>query len=221
MIPLNIFQTWHTKLLPERMLHAIMEVKRNNPEFKHYLFDDKECYEFIKKYFGSVVSMAYSSLIPSAYKADLWRYCVLFIHGGIYLDVKYTNVDKIKLIQLTKKEHWCLDANDKDVYNAILVCKPQNEILLKVIKQIVENVKNKFYGDSFLEPTGPALLSKYFTEEEKKEFELKHIFNSENGNTKKFILFNKQHILTSYTGYFIDNKRKHYSNLWLEKKIYR
>jgi len=26
-------------------------------------------------------------LIPGAYKADLFRYCVLLIHGGVYADV--------------------------------------------------------------------------------------------------------------------------------------
>ena len=219
-IPLNIFQTWYTKTLSEKMLHAMLEIKRNNPEFKHYLFDDNECYQFINTYFGPDVSRAYNSLVPGAYKADLWRYCVLFVHGGIYLDVKYTNIDNFKLIELTEKEHWCLDANDKDVYNAILVCKPKNEILLKAIKQIVENVKNKFYGDVNLEPTGPALLSKYFTEEEKKQFVMKHIVNTENGDVKKVIIFDRQPILKSYTGYYADNKKKHYSTLWLEKKIY-
>ena len=41
-----------------------------------------------------------------------------------------------------------------------MVCLPGNKILLDAINMIVENVKNKFYGDSFLEPTGPKLLSK-------------------------------------------------------------
>merc|ERR1719476_8124 len=31
---------------------------------------------------------AYKSLRPAAYKADLWRLCVLWMHGGIYLDQK-------------------------------------------------------------------------------------------------------------------------------------
>jgi len=220
-IPLNIFQTWYTKILPERMLYAMLELKRNNPEFKHYLFDDNDCYEFIKKHFDPEVSIAYSSLVPGAYKADLWRYCVLFIHGGIYLDVKYTNVDKFKLINLTKKEHWCLDVNNKDIYNAILVCKPKNEILLKSIKQIVENVKNKFYGENFLEPTGPALLRKYFTDFDRKKIELKHYCYDENGESKRVIYFNDELILIAYKGYYIDNRiKKHYKNLWYSKNIY-
>ena len=32
---------------------------------------------------------AYDRLIPTAFKADLWRYCVLYKYGGVYLDVKY------------------------------------------------------------------------------------------------------------------------------------
>ena len=33
------------------------------------------------------VRQAYDSLIPGAFKADLFRYCVLLIYGGVYADV--------------------------------------------------------------------------------------------------------------------------------------
>ena len=29
---------------------------------------------------------AYDCLLPPAYRADLWRYCALYAHGGHYLD---------------------------------------------------------------------------------------------------------------------------------------
>jgi mannosyltransferase OCH1-like enzyme len=86
-IPTNIFQTWHSKLLPPLMAKSILLIKHLNPRFKYFLYDDNECREFIKNNFKSDVLWAYDSLIPGAYKADLWRYCVLFIHGGIYLDM--------------------------------------------------------------------------------------------------------------------------------------
>ena len=35
-----------------------------------------------------VAAAAYDCLRPASYKADLWRYCVLYTHGGIYLDVE-------------------------------------------------------------------------------------------------------------------------------------
>ena len=97
-VPLKIFQTWFTKDLTEKMRNTVEELKNNNPEFEHFLFDDKDCEEFIHSHFNEKVVNAFRRLIPCAYKADLWRYCVMYIHGGIYLDIKLRCVNGFKFI---------------------------------------------------------------------------------------------------------------------------
>lgn len=108
-IPLNIYQTWHSKKLPKKMQENVNCLKRQNPEFKYYLYDDTECREFIKKNFDKDVLNAFDTLIPGAYKADLWRYCILYKNGGIYLDIKFKCENNFKLIELTDKEHVVLE----------------------------------------------------------------------------------------------------------------
>ena len=44
-------------------------------------------YDFLKKYFNKKVLDKFNNL-TGAHKADLWRYCILFLNGGIYLDIK-------------------------------------------------------------------------------------------------------------------------------------
>ena len=56
----------------------------------HYLFNDADCRAFIMNEYPPDVLTAYDKLIPTAFKADLWRYCVLYKYGGVYLDVKLT-----------------------------------------------------------------------------------------------------------------------------------
>ena len=51
-IPLNIFQTWPSKDLPPKMKECVELLKKQNPRFTHYLFDDNECREFIKNHFN-------------------------------------------------------------------------------------------------------------------------------------------------------------------------
>ena len=221
-IPTNIFQTWHTKLLPPKMLQSMATIQRLNPRFKYFLYDDNDCREFIKTHFKPDVLWAYDSLIPGAYKADLWRYCILFIHGGIYLDIKYTPLNGFKFINLTEKEHLVVDSDNIGIYNALMVCLPKNEILFKAIRQIVENVKNKFYGENFLEPTGPRLLSKYVSPGDE-IVDLKH--TELNGNSNyRIIYFDNIPILKSYNGHARErdkySKKKHYSKLWNERRIY-
>lgn len=222
-IPANIFQTWHTKRLPINMYRSIQVIKNNNPRFKYYLFDDNDCREFIKNNFDESILNAYDKLIPGAYKADLWRYCVLYKYGGIYIDIKYYPINGFKLINLLEEEHWILDADKIGIYNAIMVSKPNNEILLKAINQIVENVKHKYYGSCFLEPTGPKLLAKYFTQTEKNSFKMKHILTGDN-DYNKVVLFNGFEVFRCYNGYIKErtkySKTKHYSILWKERHIY-
>ena len=222
-IPANIFQTWHSKFLPNRMYSAMKTIKKNNPRFKYYLYDDNDCRKFIKQHFDPEVLNAYDRLIPGAYKADLWRYCILYKYGGIYMDVKYYPINNFKLVNLLLKEHWVLDNDKCGIYNALMVCKPNNEILLKSINQIVLNVKNKYYGNGFLDPTGPKLLSQYFTDTEKKNFDMKHNINGGESHNK-FISLHGYNILRGYQGYHLErdkySPKKHYSVLWKQKQIY-
>jgi mannosyltransferase OCH1-like enzyme len=224
-IPMNIFQTWHSKKLPVKMYQAIKNIKKNNPRFKHFLFDDAECRAFIKDNFDFKILNAYDKLIPGAYKADLWRYCVLYKYGGIYMDIKYYPINGFKLVNLLEEEQWVLDVDNNGIYNALMVCKPNNEILWKAINQIADNVMNKYYGSSCLEPTGPLLLAKYFTHEEKIRFKMRHILMGTGTNDyNKIIKFNNFHVFQCYNGYFKERSsysiKPHYSELWKIRAIY-
>ena len=222
-IPLNIYQTWHTKNLPPLMLQNSQKIKINNPAFNYQLFDDNDCYQFIKENFDLSVLNAYDSLIPGAYKADLWRYCILYINGGIYLDIKYGSKDNFKFINITEQEHFVLDFDNNCIYNALLVCLPKNNILLRAINAIVKNVNKKFYGNNPLDPTGPGLLSTFFSTNEKKNLDMKHIVI--NSLENRYILYNNYRILQCYTNYLEEiNKFKnleHYTILWENKQIYK
>ena len=222
-IPLNIFQTWHTKTLPPLMFNAVNTIKNLNPRFKYCLYDDNDSREFIKTNFPENVLDAYDKLIPGAYKADLWRYCILYKEGGIYVDIKYKPVNNFKFINLTEKEHWVLDIDGYGIYNALIVSKKDNPILLKAIYNIVENVKNKYYGANGLEPTGPHLLAKYFNKDQKNNFDMKHDFINNFNN--RFVYFNNYVVLKSYNGYLDEHhhnkKVDHYANLWSTRKIYK
>jgi mannosyltransferase OCH1-like enzyme len=219
-IPANIFQTWHTKDLPPLMANSILNIKRHNPNFRYYLYDDNDCREFIKNNFNQNILDTYDNLIPGAYKADLWRYCILYKIGGIYMDIKYTPINGFRFYNLLEKEHLVLDINENYVYNAFMVCKPENQILLKAIYKICQNVRYKNYGSNILEPTGPALLGSLYSNEEKKNFDMKHT----DKNNIKLISYNNHNILQSYPGFLDErnkfSKIKHYAVLWKERKVY-
>ena len=220
-IPLKIYQTWYTKILPPKMLQTINSIKLNNPCFTHYLYDDNECREFIKTHFDINILNAFDKLIPGAYKADLWRYCVLYINGGIYLDVKYKPVKNFKLINLTEKEHFVIDRDNYGIYNALMVTVPKNNYLLTAIKMIVQNVNSNFYGSNCLEPTGPHLLAKIIPNNSNL-LDMRHDFYENMNN--RYIIYNNFLIFKSYNEYIQEHgtysKKAHYSHLWSTKNIY-
>jgi mannosyltransferase OCH1-like enzyme len=221
-IPANIYQTWHTKHLPPLMNDAVQQVKKINPRFNYYLFDDNDCREFIKNNFSEEILNAYDSLIPGAYKADLWRYCVLYKMGGIYMDIKYKPINGFKFINLLERDHFVYDVNNIDIYNALMVCSAGNQILFDAIKQIVENVRNRFYGSSFLEPTGPKLLTNLISDKSYIDMNHKEL----NGNSDYKIIYYKNFpIIKSYDGHQKERDsfsiKDHYSVLWRNRNIYR
>ena len=215
-IPLNLYMCWGNKNLPPLMQENYNLMVKNNPEFKHYLYDDDDCRNFIKNSFPIQVLNAFDSLVPGAYKADLWRYCILYINGGIYF----------KLIALTEREYFVNDRPRKCMYNALIVVKPFNKIMLNCINRIVKNVKYKVYGPTSLCPTGPGLLGLFFTQNEINAQQLKFTdFKVDYEKTEEFIVYNNKNlILKYYDNYRIEQskfqKTQHYGILWNNRQIY-
>jgi mannosyltransferase OCH1-like enzyme len=224
-IPLNLYTCWHTNELPSLMCENYNLLLQNNPEFNHCIYDENMCRNFLIENFDKTVIESYDKLIPCAFKADLWRYCVLYVNGGIYIDIKYQCTNNFKLIALTEKEHWVLDVDKNGIYNALIVCKSGNKILLNAINQIVKNVKTNFYGNNSLDITGPRLLANFFTKEEKQKLELYHYYTIiDNKINEYYIVYNDKIILRFYKNYRVEQSKKqkleHYSILWEKKYIY-
>jgi len=218
-IPLKVYMTWHTKKLPIKMYENLQKLKRDNPEFEFVLFDDDDCIEFIKQNFNPEILQTFHELVPGAYKADLWRLCILYKCGGFYLDIKENCLNGFKLIELSEQEHFVLDRPYRHILNALMVCAPKNPFLLKCIEQIVKNVKNKYYGEGCLWPTGPGLLGKVACEN---SFKLNiDLYLPQHG---EFIVYKKVGIMKGYDGYVEERSNyqgtKHYGDLWAQRKIY-
>jgi len=221
-IPANLFQTWKSKALPPYMNACVSRLKRQNPEFKHYLYDDDDCRDFIAEHFDDNVLYSFDTLLPGAYKADLWRYCVLYIRGGIYLDIKYECND-FKLSTLLDKAHYVLDRKEYAepgsvlVYNGFMVSPAKNPVLKKCIDQIVKNVTNREFGYNPLYPTGPGLLGNVLGKDE--DIDLTY------SSDTRYILLKGKKILKIYPEYREEQTKvqpgNHYHYLWKQGLIYQ
>ncbi len=99
LIPRIVHQTYFESVTREKypnFSRLVESWKRSGWEYNFY--HDKDAEDFITAHFPPEVREAYDLLIPGAYKADLFRYCVLLIHGGVYADVDVllsTDLDKL------------------------------------------------------------------------------------------------------------------------------
>lgn len=161
-IPRVIYQTFEDYDIPNGMFNSIQSWKDLNPDYEHYFFNENDRVEFIEKFFDRNVLDAYLSIIPGAFKADLWRCCVLYEKGGVYIDS-----DMICLKSLNKyienDDEFLITRDDpmskSFLANGFIASVPKHPFLRQQIDSIVDNVLNKkdLY---YLEISGPALFGK-------------------------------------------------------------
>ena len=223
-IPNNLFMTWHTKNLEPSVQANVDKIIRMNPDIKMQLYDLSACVEFIGANFPPEVLAAYNALKPIAYKADLWRLCILYIYGGIYMDISLVPNDNFFLKTLLTREHFTSDGifyeDDKkytSICNGLISCKPGNKILLKAIVTIVVNVSRRFYGRSEYAVSGPQCLGPiYDAAYDKEPLYIKHV----GPKGSQTIHHNGAIVMTIMKKSNYSNKLPHYSDMWKNKDIY-
>ena len=219
-VPRNLFLTWSTKDLPPAMKANVDRLTTQNPTFKVTLSDNEDCQEFLKTYFPAEVAQAFDILKPGAYKADLWRLCALYVHGGIYMDIKLQS--QINLSTLLIREQFVYDGvftrnkvHYKSIYNGLIISRPNNPILLRGIVQILINVSKQFYGESPYDITGPHMLGSLY--ESTDPFLLVH-----HGPKKtETIRLHNTVLFKEYPEYRQEAEgQPYYADLWRSRQVY-
>lgn len=166
-IPRIIVQTDSSSDVPYAMHRAFQRIRHLNPEYDYYFFDNAGVSNFIKSNFDREVFEAYNTIVPGAYKADMFRVCFLLINGGIYLDSGMVANAPLRDI-ITENDEFisCDDSSsyakhgNPDIYNAVLMSTPGHPILKSALKRIVQNVQTKNYADGALGVTGPRCIGR-------------------------------------------------------------
>ena len=136
---------------------------RNNPDWRYQCFGDEDCKNFMKEAYAGDVYKAFQKINPhyGAAKADLFRYCLMYKYGGIYLD--YKSSARTPLTKLLKKddsyilsqwdngqgeahEGWGLHNKVKSIEGGeyqqwIIICTPKHPFLRDVIDNVVANIQ--------------------------------------------------------------------------------
>ena len=166
-IPMNIFQiriteSKHSELVPRRMHRAIQTILDLNPQWNYKLIKDDDTRSFLVDHFPSHVIKAHDRIIPSTYRTDLLRYCLLQKYGGFYIDsghVCFTSLSEVVPLDVE------FIAPKDFGYGLITGCIGScvnSVIMQEAIRSVVEHVDTNYFGSNGLDPTGPGCLGKAF-----------------------------------------------------------
>jgi len=244
-IPKCLFQTWKTHNLTGNYKIATKSWQTLNKTYKYELSDDFECRDFIKNNFVLDILNAYNKLIPGALKADLWRYCKLYIEGGIYCDMDliclknledyfFGDYDMVTVLDLK--------ASGGGIFQGFLAVTKKNIIIKNLIEACVESINNnKYYEDELimddgnlkckgaLSITGPLLFKKVLKKMNRRLI-LKEGDNTVGDTKIRLFKYNQNDIISfnneilfkhRYTNYTSSDDPSYYAELWKNKKVYR
>jgi hypothetical protein len=162
----NIFQIWISQNNihpPVSVCKKIHDLKLMYSDCEYHMYNESSLLDFIKQNFDPTVAQAFVKVKPYAFKADLGRYCLLYMHGGYYFDAaicpkfRYVHNDYAFILQgetqiIDGKLYHVLD-------NGIMYFdKPFDPFLKSAIEKTVDNILNNRYGCCPLDITGPTML---------------------------------------------------------------
>lgn len=222
MIPLRLFTFYHDlSRIPETMNHNYNKIVNENTEFICEIYDVHSARDFISRNFGEDDTLvAYDKLKPYSYKSDLFRYCYMYVRGGIYVDIKYEAIDGFRFRDLLDKEY--LVSEPLGIQSCLIAFQPRNPLMIQCIHEITNNTLEDYYGESPL-LTGPLLLSE--------NYKTMYLNNRIDTDLRWSMCDHLQHIykndrlvLREYSRYRDDlsknSDQPHYTTMFWSKNIY-
>ena len=151
-VPRIIHQTWFEPVTRQKypnMSRLIESWKQAGWEYRFY--DDSAIETFLRTHFPKEIFEAYDALIPGAFKADLFRYCVLLIYGGVYADMDVLLESNLEVSVPPDVGFMTpLDEPGKAVnkrmclWNGLIAVAPAHPFMARTIENVVNAIRNRF-----------------------------------------------------------------------------
>lgn len=137
MIPKIIHQIWlGDKRIPKHIIEYINEINETHKEYTYYFWTDANLPKMPNE-----LAEVYDSLEHPAMKSDLLRVYVLYLYGGIYLDVDYKLISHLDKLNLANKDAYvvCHKAEEIDnINNSIYISAKNGGLINFMLKNITE-----------------------------------------------------------------------------------
>ena len=129
------YQSWD-RPLPHQIAR---QNKSHIPEdYVYKLFSLQDAREYLQTNWGTQHLDLFDRYERIAHKVDLWRYCILFETGGIYMDADCVLLSDIdKLINANDMIFVTNERGAHDIFNGFLATYPRNPIFERMIEYML------------------------------------------------------------------------------------
>ena len=135
-IPRNLHMVWLGGELPLKYLRLIESWKKFHPEWNFKIWNDKDAQEF-----DMTNKIAFNNATNLGVKSDIFRYEILYRHGGLYVDTDFECLkpfDDLLYLDFFGGGRGSLP----HLANGLMACKPGNELMKSAIDAIKEKQSN-------------------------------------------------------------------------------
>jgi hypothetical protein len=113
--------------------------KELNPEYEIDFSLDEDCIHFLKTHFNEYVANLFKEIPVGMFKADLWRLCKLYVHGGVYADVDLVPYLKLDTLDPNITFYSCMNTMNNGIFQAFIKSTPNNPLLLIFLLSFMQN----------------------------------------------------------------------------------
>jgi mannosyltransferase OCH1-like enzyme len=113
-------------------------VSKYAPEYLHVIYDDNDLKQIMETYFTEDVVKTFLSLKEGAHRADLARYCILYLYGGLYMDIKVELIKPVSSVFTERDRFYSVMSYTQDhIHQGVIFTSPRNPLFLSLIDYIV------------------------------------------------------------------------------------
>ena len=140
------YQSWDTPI-PKSVYNETMKYIPKTFIYKRYSLKDIK--EYLKTNWTDEIVKLFDEYKKIAHKIDLWRYCILYDTGGVYMDADC--VLKNDITEIIKDNNCFFVTNNRninDIFNGFLGTFPKNPIYKEIIDYMLKvgaSLANKKY----------------------------------------------------------------------------
>lgn len=159
--PRVVHRIWNCDTIPEHYFPALLSWLEHSMDMFHLLWTSALREKLIAHKLGDRSLKLYRRLVPGAYRADFFRYFIMFHIGGVYSDVDtFLGIKLTEIKDFDNVTTMAIDLRDSSILNgAVLVAPSENSLFVCAMGEVLDHSFRRLYPSAgMLDVSGPGVL---------------------------------------------------------------